>query len=270
MLWNCFSFFSRKKDWYSSYRSSCLSINFCTWDEFDYSQATVCHARPVVLKFELSIQICVPVLSFALKILNFHGYFLDISKIVSYELLFYYKINGVWKVKTISSVWWIIVQLLCSFHSNFQKNLQDSIQIAEAPKRNLNVPFILVDTGNTWNTIVAWLRHLIEYNYNCNLFYLYWDFRIKFCCAKESFGFYFNQSERQNEFLTCEKMVSSNHKPRFKWIVFSRAFSRSSWPLQYLYWLTNLGFAYFIIFKQAVPHLIKNWNVCYSLHQLWF
>ena len=45
---------------------------------------------------------------------------------------------------------------------------------------------------------------------------------------KKRFGFYFDQSERRNEFLTREKIVSSNHKPRFKGIVFSRAFSRSS------------------------------------------
>ena len=61
-----------------------------------------------------------------------------------------------------------------------------------------------------------------------DLFHKYWDFRIKFCCVKKRFGFYFDQSERQNEFLTREKIVSSNHKPRLKWIVFSRAFSRSS------------------------------------------
>ena len=47
--------------------------------------------------------------------------------------------------------------------------------------------------------------------------------------VKKRFGFYFHQSERRNEFLTREKIVSSNHKPRSnKRIVFSRAFSRSS------------------------------------------
>ena len=45
---------------------------------------------------------------------------------------------------------------------------------------------------------------------------------------KKRFGFYFDQSDRRNQFLTREKIVSSNHKPRFKRIVFSRAFSRSS------------------------------------------
>ena len=60
------------------------------------------------------------------------------------------------------------------------------------------------------------------------LFHTYWDFRIKFCFVKKRFGFHFDQSERRNEFLTCEKIVSSNHKPRFKRTVFSRAFSRSS------------------------------------------
>ena len=48
-------------------------------------------------------------------------------------------------------------------------------------------------------------------------------FRIKFCCVKKRFGFYFDQSERRNEFLTRAKIVSSNHKPRFKRIVFSRS-----------------------------------------------
>ena len=46
--------------------------------------------------------------------------------------------------------------------------------------------------------------------------------------VKKRFGFYFHQSERRNEFFTREKIVSSNHKPRSKRIVFSRAFSRSS------------------------------------------
>ena len=45
---------------------------------------------------------------------------------------------------------------------------------------------------------------------------------------KKRFGFYFDQSEKRNEFLTREKIVSSNLKPRFKRIVFSRAFLRSS------------------------------------------
>ena len=31
---------------------------------------------------------------------------------------------------------------------------------------------------------------------------VYWDFRIKFCFVKKRFGFYFDQSERRNEFLT--------------------------------------------------------------------
>ena len=38
------------------------------------------------------------------------------------------------------------------------------------------------------------------------LFYTYWDFRIKFCCVKKRFGFYFDQSERRNEFLTRAKI----------------------------------------------------------------
>ena len=51
---------------------------------------------------------------------------------------------------------------------------------------------------------------------------------MKFCGVKKRFGFYFDQLERRNEFLTRENIVSSNHKPRFKRTVFSRAFSRSS------------------------------------------
>ena len=51
---------------------------------------------------------------------------------------------------------------------------------------------------------------------------------MEFCRVKKRFGFYFDQSDRRNEFLTREKIVSSNHKPRFKRVVFSRAFSRSS------------------------------------------
>ena len=47
-------------------------------------------------------------------------------------------------------------------------------------------------------------------------------------CETERFRFYFDQSERRNESLTREKIVSSNHKLRFMRIVFSRAFSRSS------------------------------------------
>ena len=33
------------------------------------------------------------------------------------------------------------------------------------------------------------------------LFYTYWDFRIKFCCVKKHFGFYFDQSERLKDFF---------------------------------------------------------------------
>ena len=72
----------------------------------------------------------------------------------------------------------------------------------------------------TWTERGSKLRVL-----ECALFHIYWDFRIKFCCVKKRFGFYFDQSERRNEFLTRKKIVSSNHKPRFKRIVFSRAFA---------------------------------------------
>ena len=45
--------------------------------------------------------------------------------------------------------------------------------------------------------------------------------------------------------------------------------SATHWQTK-LYLLTNFGFASFVIFKRAVPYLVKNWNVCYPLHQLWF
>jgi len=35
--------------------------------------------------------------------------------------------------------------------------------------------------------------HMIK---NSKLFYIYWDFRNKFCCVKKHFRFYFDQSER--------------------------------------------------------------------------
>ena len=71
-------------------------------------------------------------------------------------------------------------------------------------------------------------NHRYLYMWRYHLFHTYWDFCIKFCFVEKRFGFYFDQSERRNEFLTREKIVSSNHKPRFKRIVFPRAFSRSS------------------------------------------
>ena len=40
-----------------------------------------------------------------------------------------------------------------------------------------------------------------------DLFYIYWDFCNKFCCVTKPFGFYFDHSERQKEFLTREKIV---------------------------------------------------------------
>ena len=40
---------------------------------------------------------------------------------------------------------------------------------------------------------------------------------------KKCFGFYVDQSERRNKFLTREKIVSSNHKPLFRRMVFSQS-----------------------------------------------
>ena len=37
-----------------------------------------------------------------------------------------------------------------------------------------------------------------------HLLYTYWNFRIKFCCVKKRFGFYFDQSERRDDFFTSE------------------------------------------------------------------
>ena len=51
------------------------------------------------------------------------------------------------------------------------------------------------------------------------LLYTYWDFRIKFCCVKKRFRFYFDQSESRNDFFTrdfsnsCENPV----RVRFPW-----------------------------------------------------
>ena len=51
------------------------------------------------------------------------------------------------------------------------------------------------------------------------LLYTYWDFRIKFCCVKKRFWFYFDQSESRNDFFTrdfsnsCENPV----RVRFPW-----------------------------------------------------
>ena len=53
------------------------------------------------------------------------------------------------------------------------------------------------------------------------------DISHQILLREKAFRIYFDQSERRNEFLTLEKIVSSNHKPRCKRIVFSRAFSRS-------------------------------------------
>ena len=41
--------------------------------------------------------------------------------------------------------------------------------------------------------------------------------------VKKRFESYFDQSERRNEFLSREKIVSFNHKPPFRRIVFSRS-----------------------------------------------
>ena len=61
------------------------------------------------------------------------------------------------------------------------------------------------------------------------VYFIYTEiFASKILLCKKRFGFNFDQSERRNEFLTREKIVSSNHKARLKRIVFSRAFSRSS------------------------------------------
>ena len=62
--------------------------------DFVYSQAT--SHMTGSFETELSIQICIPVLNFALEILEFPmDISLILSQIVSYELSFYYKINSV-------------------------------------------------------------------------------------------------------------------------------------------------------------------------------
>ena len=86
-----------------------------------------------------------PVSNFALEILNF----LDLSQIVSYELSFYYKINCVEKGKLFQAFDELLFSYCAFFVPSFAKIFEDSIQILEAPKRNLGVHFSLVDTGHS-------------------------------------------------------------------------------------------------------------------------
>ena len=68
--------------------------------------------------------------------------------------------------------------------------------------------------------IACVIRHFI-------LYILRFSHQILLC--EKAFQILLRPIREANEFLTREKIVSSNHKPRFKRIVFSRAFSRSSW-----------------------------------------
>ena len=97
---------------------------------------------------------------------------------------------------------------------------------------------------------------------------------------KKRSGFNFDQSERRNEFLIRAKLVSPNHKPRFKRIVFSRRdvsllteFLNSKNESRRIEEIPpkelNEYISEFIIaVRRKDGDLIKNWTVCYPLHQL--
>ena len=55
------------------------------------------------------------------------------------------------------------------------------------------------------------MKSVFLVEFELNLFYIYWEFRIKFCCVRKGFGFYFDQSERprRNKFLTRDRFVQS-------------------------------------------------------------
>ena len=55
--------------------------------------------------------------------------------------------------------------------------------------------------GNDWKKKRNFILYILRFSHQI----LLWEKR---------FGFYFHQSETRNEFLTREKIVSSNHKPR--------------------------------------------------------
>lgn len=83
---------------------------------------------------------------------------------------------------------------------------------------HLVFPFQSCGLWETWHMEV-WIRKNNEENFD--LFYLYTEiFASNFWCVKKRFGFCFEQSQNWNEFLTCEKVISSNHKSLFKRIVF--------------------------------------------------
>ena len=132
-------------------------------------------------------------------------------------------------------------------------------RVSTIPKTSASVSSGFQTRENIWNHEAA--DRVVFY-------FIYTEiFASNFAVWKSVSDFTSTNQRGETSFSHVKKIVSSNHKPRFKRILFSRAFSRSSRSLQYLYWLTNLGFAYFVIFKLAVPYLIKNWNVCYPLYQ---
>ena len=53
---------------------------------------------------------------------------------------------------------------MCLFRKDFQRNHQDSIQMADVTKRNLNVHFILGNTGHAWHRLTVTIL-LLELQY---------------------------------------------------------------------------------------------------------
>ena len=97
---------------------------------------------------------------------------------------------------------------------NRPKLLQNRDNFIESARTGFSYELVKYQKSNKW---VQWRSEISDTSPTsvksrtkcfpcCNLFiYTYWDFCIKFCCVKECFGFYFDRSERQNEFFTCEK-----------------------------------------------------------------
>ena len=138
---------------------SYMASSFEIWTEFMTVFKPACKFWPLLLRFWIPVDI----------------YFLDTSKIVNNKLLLYYKINSVWKVKTFSGIWWIILQLLRTVRSNFQKNLPDSIPVSE-----VNVS--LADTGHTRHSLTVIYFYFFQLeNSLCLISYFLWSWDTVLC-----------------------------------------------------------------------------------------
>ena len=60
------------------------------------------------------------------------------------------------RMTIISHVFWIFFQLMNLLQKDFQRNLQDSIQMADTTKRNSNGHFILGNTGHVWRRLTVY------------------------------------------------------------------------------------------------------------------